>query len=147
MNQIKLYTWLAYLGTFPFVLSATLISLDIQKLIILGDLVFVANSYALVIVVFMSGIHWGNYLSDKQSSTINLLLTSNAITIFSWLAFLTLPLPFVFVFYCIAFFLLLLIDMKLFSHNVITKHYLVTRCMVTCIVITSLLLIVVSLTN
>lgn len=145
MKKMKLYTWLAYMGATPFIVSAVLILSGIQNVILLGDLVFVVNSYALVIVVFMSGIHWGNYFSYKQPRTINLLLTSNIITVLSWLSFLILPISFVFVFYCIAFILLLLIDMKLFSFNIITKNYLVTRCIVTSIVITSLLLIAVSL--
>ncbi len=147
MNQVKQYTLLAYLGTLPFILSAALILFGIEELILLGDLVFVANSYALVIVVFMSGVHWGNYFSDKKSNIINLLLTSNIITVIAWLAFLLTPSPFVLIFYCVAFLFLLLIDIKLFSHNIITKHYLITRYVVTSIVITSLLLIVFNLTS
>jgi hypothetical protein len=144
MNQIKMYTWLAYLGALPFMLCAVMVKLGFNNLILLGDVIYAVNSYALVIVVFMSGIHWGTYLSSNQCNSINLLLTSNTITIFSWLVFLTTPTPIVLVFYCVVFLLLLLIDMKLFSYNIISKKYFITRCVVTSIVITSLLIIVIS---
>lgn len=147
MNQIKLYNLLAYLGSLPFVISALLMHFGTQHIAVLGDVTFIASSYALVIVVFMSGIHWGNYLSDKNSNTINLLLISNVITVLSWLVFLTITSPYVFLFYALAFCILLIIDMKLFKQEVLTKKYFITRCFVTFIVVTSLIIMMLSLTS
>lgn len=145
MNNKKLYMSLAYLGALPFIFSAVLLSAHVQHLFILGDVLDIANAYALVIVVFMSGIHWGTYLCDERSNSLNLLIASNVITVFSWLAFLVLSPLFVFTFYALAFIILLFIDFKLFSLDVITKHYLFTRCVVTSIVVASLITIALSL--
>lgn len=145
MNKIKLYTSLAYLGALPFVICAVLVSADVQDLFLLGNVVTLGNTYGLVIVVFMAGVHWGTYLCDQRSHSLNLLLASNIITVFCWLAHLLLPAMLALGFYALAFFLLLLIDFKLLHINVITKHYFLTRCVVTSIVITSLLIIIMSL--
>ncbi len=145
MNESKLYAWLAYFGATPFLLGAVMISLGYRQILFVGDLVFFVNSYGLVIVVFMSGIHWGHYLSYKKTHSINLLLTSNFITLIAWFAFLLTSTIFAILTYCISFSLLLLIDAKLVSCNVISKHYFRIRCIVTCIVIMSLLLTMFSL--
>lgn len=142
MNKKKLYTSLAYLGALPFIISAVLLSLDVQKLFSLGSVLNIANSYAMVIVVFMSGIHWGTYLCDEKSNSLNLLLISNVITVFSWFAFLLLGPGYSLIFYIFAFMVLLWIDIKLYFVSVITKDYLLTRCFVTLVVIASLTVIV-----
>ena len=145
MNEIRLYTWLAYFGAFPFVACSLLILLGFRDVNFIGDLVTVINSYGLVIVVFMSGIHWGNYFSEKQINTPNLLLTSNIIAIFSWFAFLLLPPTLTLLVYCVSFSVLLVIDRKLLSNSVISNDYYVTRCFVTGVVVISLLLTFASL--
>lgn len=143
--EIKLYNWLAYFGAMPFVACALLILVGFRDVNLIGDLVSVVNSYGLVIVVFMSGIHWGNYFSEKQINTINLLVTSNIIAILSWLAFLIFPATFTLLFYCVSFSILLLIDRKLLSNSVISKDYYEMRCVVTSIVVISLSLTFVKL--
>ena len=140
-SQIKMYTWLITLGAIPFILGAILALLDIQNLIFLGELFYVINSYALIIVIFMSGVHWGICLSSKQSNLTYLLLTSNAISILSWLAFLIVSTPIIFILFSVAFLSLLIIDIRLYSQEVIPKHYFITRCVVTTVVITSLIIL------
>ncbi|MEM8845061.1 MAG: DUF3429 domain-containing protein, partial [Pseudomonadota bacterium] len=97
------------------------------------------------IVVFMAGVHWGHYLSDSKSHSINLLLFSNTITLLAWFAYLFAPVKLTLFVYCMAFCSLLYIDYKLYLLEVITKSYLKLRVMVTSIVVASLLLASVNL--
>lgn len=145
MSVLK--TLLAYMGTLPFVAGAVLISLGIEQLFFINDMTAMVNSYGLIIVVFMSGIHWGNYISDNKCNSINLLLTSNVITLISWFAFLFTPAEGALIIYCIAFLTLLYIDSRLLLLKVITHHYYKLRFSITSIVIISLLWILFSLIN
>lgn len=145
MIETRLYAWLAYLGAIPFLIAAIMISFGYPRLIFVGDLVYLVNSYGLVIVVFMSGIHWGQYLSNENAQELNLLLTSNFITLVAWFAFLLTTTILALVAYCISFSFLLAIDSKLASRRIISRHYFITRCIVTCIVLFSLLLTIFSL--
>ncbi|MDW3094674.1 MAG: DUF3429 domain-containing protein [Gammaproteobacteria bacterium] len=138
-------TWLAYLGVIPFVIGVTLISFGYQQFFLINDLAFMVSSYGLVIVVFMSGIHWGNYLSDEKSHSLNLLIASNLITLISWFAFLLISTELTLLIYCITFSALLYIDAKLLSLQVISKRYFKVRCVVTLIVVISLLLTILNL--
>ena len=134
-------TWLACLGTIPFVIGAIFTTLGYQQLFFVGDLALMVESYGLIIVVFMSGVHWGHYLSDKNCHSINLLITSNVITLISWFAFLILSVELILIVYCLAFSILLYIDAKLLSIQVINKPYYKLRLIITTIVILSLLIV------
>ncbi|MFK8027355.1 MAG: DUF3429 domain-containing protein [Gammaproteobacteria bacterium] len=138
----NLTIWLAYLGTIPFILSAVLVLQDNEGLMSTSNLTHVLNSYALIIVVFMAGVHWGCYLSDEKSHSISLLLISNVITLIAWFAFLLTPFIITLLIYCLAFVVLLFIDSKLLSLDVISKEYFKLRLTITSIVIMSLLLVV-----
>ena len=142
MKEFNISATLAYLGTIPFVAGAFLILRGYQHIPFIDDMAFLVKSYGLVIVVFMSGVHWGNYLSDKKCHSINLLLTSNLITLVSWFAFLLAPDAPVLLIYCLGFVILLAIDAKLLSLQVISKDYFRLRLLITCIVVVSLLLII-----
>lgn len=139
MNESKLYMWLAYSGALPFVFCAALMALGHRHVALAGELPTIINTYSLVIIVFMSGIYWGLYFNGQIYQKIYLLITSNIITILSWLAFLFISMPIVLLFYSVMFLILLIIDYKLLEENVITQNYFKTRMTVTAIVIASLL--------
>ena len=147
MNDIRLYSWLAYLGAVPFVIPAILILLGYREIALVGDLIYLLTSYGLVIIVFMSGIHWGNYLIKKPAGGVNLFLTSNIITISVWLSFLYLPIGYTLLFYSVAFALLLFLDYYLLIHNLLTKDYFKLRGIVTGMVIFSLLITIATVKN
>ena len=147
MNDIRLYSWLAYLGAVPFVIPSMLILLGYREVAIVGDLVYLLTSYGLVIVVFMSGIHWGNYLIKKPANGVNLFLTSNIIAISAWLSFLFFPVVYTLLFYSVAFALLLSLDYYLQTYNLLNKDYFKLRVIVTGIVIFSLLVTIASIKN
>ena len=141
MKENNLTTQLAYLGTIPFIFGALCIALGYKQLLFINDIVQMVNSYGLVIVVFMAGIHWGNYLSDDRCRSINLLLLSNIVTLLSWFAFLLMPTKFAVLVYCLAFSFLLFVDSKLLSNDVISSSYFKLRLIITSIVILCLLLV------
>ena len=136
--------WLAYMGTIPFVSGAMLSLFGYQQVFFSNDMISIVNSYGLAIVIFMSGIHWGNYISDSRCNSINLLITSISITLLAWLVFLLTPVYLTLSFYCICFLSLLLIDTRLVNLQVISRSYFKLRLIVTSVVIISLLLIVFS---
>ncbi len=147
MIESRLYAWLAYLGIAPFLVAAIMIALGQLQLILVGDLTYFVNSYGLVIVAFMSGIHWGQYISVENSRMLNLLLSSIFIALIAWSTFLLATIKFTLAVYVILFTILLAIDAKLYSVRVISKQYFVTRCIVTFMVILSLVITMYGLTK
>jgi hypothetical protein len=126
---------LPYAGALPFIGCAVLQLIGITEFPLAGDLKSVASSYGLTIVSFMAGIHWGQYLEGRRAR-VNLLITSNAVTLMAWFGFLLLS--------TLAFSLLLaalfsavyLIDRQLHPQS----DYLTTRRNVTLLVAASLIL-------
>lgn len=74
MNKTRLYTLLTYAGTLPFIACAILLFVNVQGLPLLGSLTDIAAAYALVIVSFMAGTHWGSYLVSQEASPFNLFV-------------------------------------------------------------------------
>ena len=145
MIESRLYAWLAYLGVIPFLLASLMISFGYSNFISLTNLAYFLSSYSLVIVVFMAGIHWGQYISNEKARELSLLLTSNIITLIAWFAFLLASTIFALITYCLLFSILLAIDSKLAARRIISIHYFRTRLVVTCVVIFSLFLAILSL--
>jgi len=145
MNKIKLYTILTYAGTLPFISCAILPYANLPNLPFLGSFDRIAAVYALVIVSFMAGTHWGNYLVMEDESPINLFLSSNVVAIVAWLVFLSTGIEATLWVSVIAFLFLLWVDHKLFKANLITRYYFIIRCNATVIVVVSLLITLVAL--
>lgn len=103
--------------------------------------------YMLIIVSFMSGIHWGlaiNLSNSKinNSQALLLLLASNAYAIVPWACYLLIGVSFWFhASLAIAFLLILATDSRLQRMGVISQHYYRSRRLVTVIVIICLLFI------
>ncbi len=125
---------LPYAGTLPFVLGTIAKLTGTVPMIYFIDMRRLVLSYGVLIVSFIAGVHWGQYLSGTRGH-VNLLIASNVITLVAWLGGLLL-LPVQICYLLIGLFALLyVIDMGLG----LSPSYLQTRRNVTLIVCTSLL--------
>jgi phosphoglycerol transferase MdoB-like AlkP superfamily enzyme len=134
MNN-KLLRILPFAGTIPFVAGAALLLTGNQALPFIGSTERAILSYGLLILSFMAGVHWGQYLSGVRTS-VDLLLTSNVITLATWFGFLLLPAQWFCLLLVLLFIAVYLIDRTLHAGS----DYLTTRRNVTGIVCASLLL-------
>lgn len=139
MKKSKLYTLLTYSGTLPFLACAILPYANFSALPVLGSFDRIAAVYALVIVSFMAGTHWGNYLVMEDTAPVNLFLSSNIIAIIIWLVFLSMNIATSLWVSTVAFLFLLWVDYKLFQANLITRYYFNVRRNATAIVVVSLI--------
>lgn len=137
-SATRSFAWLAYAGAVPFVACALLPPAGVRELPLIGSLDYVAVSYAIVIVSFMAGTHWGHALADPGGPPGWLLLTSNALTLAAWFSFLLAPLALTLVVAAAAFAALLLIDYRLQRSGAHAPAYLQARRNVTAIVIVAL---------
>ena len=144
MQDSKLYIPLTLAGTLPFVACALLLVSGIDSISPLGSLDAVANSYGLAIICFLSGVHWGTYLSGQFGGSINLFAISNAIFLAVWFAFIGANLAWAITIQAIAFLLLLVIDYRLRKGGAISAHYFKIRSVATAIAIVALLIILLS---
>jgi hypothetical protein len=126
---------LPYAGALPFIGCAALQLIGITELPLLGDPRTVASSYGLAIVSFMAGVHWGQYLEGRHAN-VNLLITSNAVTLAAWFGFLLLPSPTFSLLLVLLFGSIYLIDGRIHRHS----DYLTTRRNVSLIVSASLMI-------
>jgi hypothetical protein len=135
-NKINIY--LTCGGCLPFVLCCLFLAQGINTVPYLGNTAEILQVYGLVIVSFMSGVHWGQYLSWTINLPFSLPIISNVIAIFVWVSFL-LASTYQYLFMLIlVFILLLLIDLKLYEKKYLTLLYFRTRVFVTLVVIFSL---------
>lgn len=89
-SRYNLVRVLPYAGALPFIAGALLLLTGVQDVPHLGPTRMIVLSYGLLIVSFMAGIHWGQYLSGVRSG-VNLLASSNAVALAAWFGFLLLP--------------------------------------------------------
>ncbi|MGD9341749.1 MAG: DUF3429 domain-containing protein [Chromatiales bacterium] len=140
MIDSKQYAVLAYAGTLPFIACAILPWIGMPVVAGIGSCAYIAAAYGVAIVSFMAGIHWGTFLYQADSLPVNLLLTSNAITVAVWLAFILTPVAVSIAVIAAAFVLLLAVDFRLARVGLLTPDYLRTRRNVTLIVLAMLML-------
>lgn len=136
----KLYLYLTYGGVTPFVFCAICLVLNIQAIPIFGDIKSILSSYGLIITVFMAGVHWGQQLKRDDCWSYYLPITSNIITIGNWAIYLTMPFQAILTAYIVSLIGLLIIDVKIYQADMISKSYFQTRCIVTSIVVLSLIM-------
>ena len=137
MNQEKLYQALIYAGTLPFVGVAILSLLGIETLAFLGATKVIAYAYALAIVSFIAGTHWGQYLVLEGQIKLNLFVISNVVTVVVWIGFLV-GMQFFGIVAAVGFVALVGVDFKMIEYNAITKLYLKTRIQATIITVLAL---------
>ena len=134
MQEKKLYSFLTYAGALPFIIAATLPFAGIEEWENVGSFEYIARLYGLAIVSFVAGSHWGTYLYNQDSSVANLFLTSNAVVLVAWTAFLfAFPALTEFVL-LLAFLYLLFVDYRLKKARVTTEYYFRLRVNVTLVV-------------
>lgn len=134
MKKQNLAQILTYAGALPFI-GATLAS--IFHLEFWGlNYPYMVITYSVVIVSFISGIHWGVYLF--KDAPMNLFIHSNIITLIAWsmIAFTSPYSPFVLIF-CLVY--LLEIDRRLGAAGILEKWYVQMRIIISVTVITALL--------
>jgi len=141
--KTRIYSILTYAGALPFIACALLPLIGVRAIQQIGSVDYIAAVYALTIVSFMAGVHWGMALDQQRTEwPVNLFLSSNAVTIMAWLAFLTTTPKITLIMGILAFLYLLWVDERLYSLNLLTAHYLQTRRRVTALVVISLLMVV-----
>ena len=139
--MIKLYPFLTYAGTLPFIFCATCLISGVDVIPILGDTEKVLSVYGLVIASFIAGAHWGQHIIVNDGLwSQSLAILSNAIAVLLWFGFLLLSFKILWSIFAAAFIVLLIIDYRLFQMDVITLHYFQTRILVSCIVINSFII-------
>ena len=136
----KLYLYLTYAGALPFIICAACLAFNIEFIPLLGATEQVLSVYALIIATFIAGNHWGQHLYIKNKWQYHLPISSNVIVIALWFGFLTLSFKLLIAIFVAAFIVLLIIDQRLFRHNLITRRYFQMRCLATAIVVSALVI-------
>ena len=142
IQDSKLYTALALAGTIPFIAGALLPLLGHGSLPHLGPLDQVVASYGLAIVCFLAGAHWGVYLSDRSTGSLNLFVISNVLFLAVWFAYVGAGIKIAIGMQVAAFLALLFIDLRLKNSDVISAAYFRVRTMATMIAVVSLLVVI-----
>jgi len=142
VTKPRLNHLLAYAGALPFLACALLALVGVDSIRFVGAVDHLAAGYALAIVAFLSGVHWGMALNQPpESGSVHLFLSSNGVTIAAWLSFV-IAAPRITLGVCIlAFLYLLRIDYRLYRLNRLTADYFQTRRNVTAVVVLALALI------
>lgn len=142
LEDTKLYAALAIAGTIPFIAGALLPVLGYPALPRLGPTEPLVASYGLAIVSFLTGAHWGTYLQGRSVDSMNLFVTSNAILLAVWFAYIGAGVTAAIGMQVLAFLVLLYIDQRLASGGIISAHYLRIRVVATSIAVVSLLVVI-----
>jgi Protein of unknown function (DUF3429) len=124
-------------GVLPFVGGALLMLLGVPTVFSVPVQTLVL-SYALLIVSFMAGVHWGQYVSGVRTR-VDLLLSSNVVALAAWFGFLLLPKLYFCLLLVVLFIALNSIDGHLHQQGVIDRNYRQLRNYVTTAVCVSLL--------
>jgi hypothetical protein len=139
MQMKSVTALLTYAGTFPFIICVILLHYGVEALPLLGRVDLILSTYALVILSFMAGVHWGQHLGQNDLWSRLLPLMSNAITLAGWFGFLLLKSGEFAILCSIGFAALLWIDLRLWQSGYLSLKYITLRRNVTVIVIGSLI--------
>jgi Protein of unknown function (DUF3429) len=60
--KTRIYSLLTYAGALPFVACALIPLFGVSSIKLIGSFDYIAAVYALTIVSFMAGVHWGTVL-------------------------------------------------------------------------------------
>ena len=131
---------LAAAGAIPFLIGALAPLLGVEIETRRGDIEAAVLAYGLTIASFMAGVHWGTALSSSRPLPVNLFISSNAIALAAWFAYLFASASVAALILAALFAVLLGIDWKLRKADVIDNVYWQTRLWVTVVVIACLVL-------
>ncbi|MDX1499457.1 MAG: DUF3429 domain-containing protein [Woeseiaceae bacterium] len=126
---------LALAGALPFVAGAFMAMAGLDTPV---PAALLTSSYGLAIVSFLCGVHWGTFLYRADAAPVNLFVSSNAVVVGTWLAWLLAPLGVVLGAQVFAFLALLFIDQRLLAAGLLTQHYFVTRVEATALAVLSI---------
>lgn len=133
--MIKFISCLTFAGVLPFLAAFILLLVGENEIPFLGKTDAVISAYALVIVSFMAGSHWGLHFNLSNTYRIYVPVLSNVFALLGWFAFLILPFAFFMIKCASLFCILLLIDTILLKEKVISRRYFQTRVLVTVLVV------------
>ena len=136
----NIFPYLTYAGAIPFIFCAMCLSIDIRQLPLLGSVEKILSIYGIVISSFLAGAHWGQHLHIQGFWNRALPILSNIIAVLLWLGFLMLSFKMLMAMFVAAFIILLFIDQRLFQIDLITRPYFQTRCIVSAIVVFSIVI-------
>ena len=126
-----LVRYLIFAGALPFFACTLLVLLPLLPRF---DAQALFRSYALVILSFLCGAHWGQAIAARGKAPLNLFLASNGLVLLLWLAHVFLPgTPFLLL-VLLELALLLRIDHRLRASELIDHWYYITRTRITLIV-------------
>ncbi len=137
----KIFLYLTYAGLVPFILCAFFLSYNIPTFPLIGSVEKTLSIYCLLISSFLAGSHWGLHLQIKHKYLSTYLpILSNLIVIAVWFSFMLFDFPNLMKIFVLVFIILLIIDYNLLKIHAIKKNYFHTRCIVSAIVIISLII-------
>ena len=142
MAANRLYTLLALTGATPFLACALLLLLGFTSLPPFGAVDTLAGSYGLAILCFLCGAQWGTYLLKPGETPFNLFLSSNAVFLVVWFAFVLASTDAALIVQAAAFLFLLFVDHRIGLRQLYSRHYLTVRTIATSLAVASLLIIV-----
>lgn len=131
--------WLPYAGTLPFLAGMALLGGGHETLPGLGEVTPALQHYALVIIAFLAGSHWGLGVALASPLRTRLLLTSNVAALAAWGSSLWLAPP-AMLSACALLLAILLVSDRWLRHAVLIEgRYWRTRVRVTLVAVSSLL--------
>lgn len=133
---------LAWLGSLPFLACALLALTDFGWLAAVGGPLRIGNLYAVVILAFMAGSHWGQGLGS--GSTRSPWLPSNAVALAAFFAALLLPQTAQALVHAALFVALAGFDYGQWRAGIIDRAYWSTRLQVSTVVVACLLALALS---
>lgn len=139
MERKGLYAMLAYAGAIPFVACALMPYLGIQEIRNIGTFDYIARVYGLGIVCFLTGVHWGTFLYKGDACPDNLFVTSNAVFLAVFFAFLLDAGALTLFVLLLALLCVLYIDYRLLKAGLLETDYFRLRSTVTGIAVVSLM--------
>lgn len=99
-------------------------------------------TYGAIIISFLSGIHWGLYLTHEKARRINLLITSNILAVLAWVTLWLWTPGMQYLVQLACFISLLMIDRRLLADGVIERWFYQLRQQISLLVMVCLLLMV-----
>lgn len=104
-----------------------------------GDVVWpvvevLISTYTALIVTFIAGSQWGATRQMEPKLASKVMVTSNAATLFAWLAILVPSWVISFVMLLICLWLVWIVDVRLTKHGIWNSHYLKLRTYITIVV-------------
>lgn len=138
-THIKLAKTLTILGVLPFVAAVVAKCFGIDVV----NVRYLSLTYGAVIASFISGMHWGLFLSHANITRTNLLVTSNVVALLAWSSLLLFSATLQYLLQILCFVGLLLIDRKLTNEGVVERWFFAMRNKVSLLVVICLIALMV----